>query len=268
MRSARRRAISCCCTAGGNRALDRGREAVLEHFEDDPRRCRTDAVNARQDAGDRADRAAAVRVGDRRRRALVAPAALGRALDPGEVAKRGADLPLMSMRGPAQVSSANHAGTNELAGQSWTRFVTDAKLESGVAAQALRFVPRHARRRRARSDHVHPWFRRCGDGAGLVHRATPRCEVAIRAARNVRSRGRRAAAARLTSVSIPHQTRRRRQFWTRPGASSPISACRSTASGSTCTVTAAIAWRHTTTTCTTFAKGSRSHFFHWARRGG
>jgi hypothetical protein len=35
----------------GNRALDGGREAVLEHLEDDTRRCRTDAVNAWQDAG-------------------------------------------------------------------------------------------------------------------------------------------------------------------------------------------------------------------------
>ena len=99
-------------------------------------------------------------------------------------------------RDPEDMHSANDARTNELAGRSWTRLVTDATLESGVAAQALRFVPRHSRGRRARSDHLHPWFRRCGDGAGLVHRATPRCEVAIRAARNVRSRGRRAAAAR------------------------------------------------------------------------
>jgi len=70
------------------------------------------------------------------------------------------------------------------------------------------------------------------------------------------------------AVSIPQRTRRRRQFWTRPGASSPISACRSTASGSICTVTAGIASHHTTITCTTFAKGSRSPFSHWARRGG
>ena len=33
-----------------NGALDGGREAVLEHFEDDARRRRTDAVNPRQDA--------------------------------------------------------------------------------------------------------------------------------------------------------------------------------------------------------------------------
>ena len=38
-------------SAFGNRALDGGRKAVLEHFEDDARRRRTDAVNARQDAG-------------------------------------------------------------------------------------------------------------------------------------------------------------------------------------------------------------------------
>ena len=37
--------------------------------------------------------------------------------------------------------------------------------------------------------------------------------------------------------------------------------------GLNCTVTVAIAWHHTTTTCTIFAKGSRSHFFHWAQRG-
>jgi hypothetical protein len=74
-----------------NRALDCGREAVLEHFEDDARRCRTDAVNARQDAG-------IEQIGQRTfessycgRRALVAPTALGRALDPGEVTKRRAD---------------------------------------------------------------------------------------------------------------------------------------------------------------------------------
>jgi hypothetical protein len=66
-------------------------EAVLEHFEDDARRCRTDAVNARQDAG-------IEQIGQRNfessycgRRALVAPTALGRALDPGEVTKRRAD---------------------------------------------------------------------------------------------------------------------------------------------------------------------------------
>jgi hypothetical protein len=37
-------------SAFDNRALDGRREAVLEHFEDDARRRRTDAVNARQDA--------------------------------------------------------------------------------------------------------------------------------------------------------------------------------------------------------------------------
>ena len=202
------------------------------------------------------------------RRALVAPAALGRVLDPGEVTKRRADDAVdVDERPPLRYHSATHAPINELAGRSWTRLVTDATLESGVAAQALRFVQRHARGRRARSDHLHPWFHRCGDGAGLVHRATQWCEVAIRAARNVRSRGRRAAAARL----LPSRSRARRDADGRSGcgqARRRISAYRSTASGSTCTVTAAIACRHTTTTCTTFAKGSRSLFFHWVRRGG
>ena len=65
-----------------NCALDGGREAVLEHLEDDARRRRTDAVNARQDAGIEQIGQRTFESPYRGRRALVAPAALGRALDP------------------------------------------------------------------------------------------------------------------------------------------------------------------------------------------
>jgi hypothetical protein len=33
-------------------------------------------------------------------------------------------------------------------------------------------VSRHARGRRARSDHLYPWFRRCGDGTSLVSQSS------------------------------------------------------------------------------------------------
>src|SRR5437762_11219036 len=78
-------------SACGNRALDGRRKAVLEHFEDDAGRRRTDAVNARQDAGVEHIGQWTFESSHRGGRALVAPAALGRALDPGEVAKRRAD---------------------------------------------------------------------------------------------------------------------------------------------------------------------------------
>ena len=74
-----------------NRALDGGREAVLEDFEDDARRRRTDAVNARQDARIQQIRQRTFESPYRGRRALVAPTALRRALDPAEVTKRRAD---------------------------------------------------------------------------------------------------------------------------------------------------------------------------------
>src|SRR5215212_8858967 len=75
-------------SACGNRALDGGRKAVFEHFEDDARRRRTDAVNPRQDAGVQQIGKWAFQSSHRGGRALVAPAALSRALNPGEVAKR------------------------------------------------------------------------------------------------------------------------------------------------------------------------------------
>jgi hypothetical protein len=78
-------------SAFGNRALDSGREAVLEHFEDDARRRRTDTMNARQDARIEQIWQRPFESPYRGRRALVAPTALGRTLDPGEVTKRGAD---------------------------------------------------------------------------------------------------------------------------------------------------------------------------------
>src|SRR5215213_4207753 len=170
-------------SAFDNGALYGGREAVLEHFEDDARRRRTDTVNAWQDASIEQIGQRTFESPYRGRRTLVAPAPLGRALDPGEVTKRRADDAVdVDERPPLKYPSANGARTNELAGRSWTRLVTDATLESGVAAEALRFVPRHARGRRARSDHLCPWFRRRRDGTGLVHRATRRCEVANPAA--------------------------------------------------------------------------------------
>src|SRR5688572_24024090 len=78
-------------SASGDRALDGGRKAVLEHFEDDARRGRADAVNARQDAGVEQIGQWTFEPSHRPGRALVAPAALSRALHPGEVAKRRAD---------------------------------------------------------------------------------------------------------------------------------------------------------------------------------
>src|SRR5688572_10870503 len=91
-----------------------------------PDRC----VNARQGAG-------IEQIGQRTfessyggRPALVAPTALGRALDPGEVTKRRADDAVdVDERPRLKYHRANHARTNELAGRSWTRFVTDAKLD-------------------------------------------------------------------------------------------------------------------------------------------
>jgi hypothetical protein len=78
-------------SAVDNCALDGRREAVLQYFEDDARRCRTDAVNARQDASIEQIGQRTFESPYRGRRALVAPAALGRALDRGEVTKRRAD---------------------------------------------------------------------------------------------------------------------------------------------------------------------------------
>jgi hypothetical protein len=132
---------------------------VLEDFADDARRRRTGAVNARQDT-------TIEQIGQRTfeapycgRRALVAPAALGRALDPGEVTKPGADDAVdVDESPPRKYPSANNARTNELGVRSWTRLVTDATLEFDVAAQALRFVPGRSRGRRARSDYLSPWF--------------------------------------------------------------------------------------------------------------
>jgi alkylated DNA repair dioxygenase AlkB len=96
---------------------------VLEHFEDDAGRRRTDAMNARQDASVEQIGQRTFESPYRGCRALVTPAALGRALDPGEVTKRRADNAVDVDRAPpSKYPSANDAGTNDLAARSWTQF--------------------------------------------------------------------------------------------------------------------------------------------------
>src|SRR5687767_3544248 len=69
----------------GDRAFDGRREAVVQDFEDDARRCRANAVDTRQGAGIEQFGERALEPAHGRSRPLVSPSALRRTLHGGKI---------------------------------------------------------------------------------------------------------------------------------------------------------------------------------------